>query len=346
MKFEAVTIKDIAKALGLSTSTVSRALRDSYEISPETKKKVLEYSEKINYRPNPIALSLKEKRSRSIGIIVCEIANSFFSQTINGIESIAYDMGYNVIIAQSHESYEREVLNVQYLASRSIDGLLVSVSSETKDLEHLRNLHDRGFPIVFFDRVVDEMETHKVIVDNFKGAYDATIHLVQCGYRHIAALAGSEYLSITKERLGGYRKALEDSGLTYKENYVQHCLHGGMLYDEVEDSLTALLQQPQKPDAILASADKLTTNCLRYFKKRKIRVPDDVALIGFSNLDLTDLLSPSLSVVRQPAFEMGQLSTELLIHQIESKRPVKEFEQRILPPQLFIRESTDRTLAR
>ncbi|MBI2272732.1 MAG: LacI family DNA-binding transcriptional regulator [Bacteroidetes bacterium] len=346
MKFEAVTIKDIAKALGLSTSTVSRALRDSYEISPETKKKVLEYSEKINYRPNPIALSLKEKRSRSIGIIVCEIANSFFSQTINGIESIAYDMGYNVIIAQSHESYEREVLNVQYLASRSIDGLLVSVSSETKDLEHLRNLHDRGFPIVFFDRVVDEMETHKVIVDNFKGAYDATMHLVQCGYRHIAALAGSEYLSITKERLGGYRKALEDSGLTYHENYVQHCLHGGMLYNEVEDSLTALLQQPQKPDAIMASADKLTTNCLRYFKKRKIRVPDDVALIGFSNLDLTDLLSPSLSVVRQPAFEMGQLSTELLIHQIESKRPVKEFEQRILPPQLFIRESTDRTLAR
>lgn len=345
MKFEAVTIKDIAKALGLSTSTVSRALRDSYEISPETKKKVLEYSEKINYRPNPIALSLKEKRSRSIGIIVCEIANSFFSQTINGIESIAYDMGYNVIIAQSHESYEREVLNVQYLASRSIDGLLVSVSSETKDLEHLRNLHDRGFPIVFFDRVVDEMETHKVIVDNFKGAYDATIHLVQCGYRHIAALAGSEYLSITKERLGGYRKALEDSGLTYNENYVQHCLHGGMLYDEVEHSLTALLQQPQKPDAILASADKLTTNCLRYFKKQKIRVPDDIALIGFSNLDLTDLLSPSLSVVRQPAFEMGQLSTELLIQQIESKRPVKEFEQRILPPQLFIRESTDKTLA-
>lgn len=345
MKFEAVTIKDIAKALGLSTSTVSRALRDSYEISPETKKKVLEYSEKINYRPNPIALSLKEKRSRSIGIIVCEIANSFFSQTINGIESIAYDMGYNVIIAQSHESYEREVLNVQYLASRSIDGLLVSVSSETKDLEHLRNLHDRGFPIVFFDRVVDEMATHKVSVDNFKGAYDATIHLVQSGYRHIAALAGSEYLSITKERLGGYRKALEDSGRTYNENHVQHCLHGGMLYDEVEDALTALLQQPQRPDAILASADKLTTNCLRYFKKRKIRVPDDVALIGFSNLDLTDLLSPSLSVVRQPAFEMGQLSTELLIQQIESKRPVN-LEQRILPPQLFIRESTDRNLAR
>ena len=342
MKFEAVTIKDIAKALGLSTSTVSRALRDSYEISPETKKLVLEYSEKIHYRPNPIALSLKEKRSRSIGIIVCEIANSFFSQIINGIESIAYDKGYNVIIAQSHESYDREVINVQYLASRSIDGLLVSVSSETQDLTHLKNLHDRGFPIVFFDRIVEEMQTHKVIVDNFKGAYDATVHLINSGYKHIAALAGSEYLSITKERVSGFQKALEDHQIPFDPRYVQYTLHGGMLYNEVEHSLSELLKLENRPDAIIASADKLTTNCLRYFKKRKMKVPDDVALVGFSNLDLTDLLSPSLSVVRQPAFEMGEIATDLLIQQIESKRPIKEFERRILPPQLFIRESTSK----
>ncbi|MBV9986104.1 MAG: LacI family DNA-binding transcriptional regulator [Chitinophagaceae bacterium] len=340
MKFEAVTIKDIAKALGLSTSTVSRALRDSYEISPETKKLVLEYAQNINYRPNPIALSLKEKRSRSIGIIVCEIANSFFSQIINGIESIAYDKGYNVIIAQSHESYEREVINVQYLASRSIDGLLVSVSSETKDLEHLKNLHERGLPIVFFDRIVDEMTTHKVIVDNFKGAYDATEHLIKSGYKYIANLAGSEYLSITKERLNGYSQALADHGRAFDPHYIQHCLHGGMVYEEVEKALDDLFKLEHKPDAILGCADKLTTNCLRYFKKKNIKVPDDIALVGFSNLDLTDLLSPSLTVVRQPAFEMGQLSTELLIQQIESKRPVKDFERRILPPQLFTREST------
>jgi DNA-binding LacI/PurR family transcriptional regulator len=341
MKFEAVTIKDIAKALGLSTSTVSRALRDSYEISPETKKLVLEYAQNNNYRPNPIALSLKEKRSRSIGIIVCEIANSFFSQIINGIESIAYDNGYNVIIAQSHESYEREVINVQYLASRSIDGLLVSVSSETKDLEHLKSLHDRGLPIVFFDRIVDEVDTHKVIVDNFHGAYQATEHLIKSGYKQIANLAGSEYLSITKERLDGYSQALLDHGREFDPAYIQHCLHGGMVYEEVEQALDNLMRLKNKPDAILGCADKLTTNCLRYFKKKKIKVPDDIALVGFSNLDLTDLLSPSLTVVRQPAFEMGRLSTELLIQLIESKRPVKEFEKRVLPPQLFTRESTE-----
>ena len=153
MKFEAITIKDIAKALGLSTSTVSRALRDSYEISAETRKLVLEYAEKLNYRPNPIAQSLKEKRSRSIGIVVCEVANNFFSQVINGIESVAYKKGYYVIISQSHESFEREVANTQYLASRSVDGLLISLSTETTDLSHLNKLHDKGLPIVFFDRI-------------------------------------------------------------------------------------------------------------------------------------------------------------------------------------------------
>jgi len=159
MKFEAVTIKDIAKALGLSTSTVSRALRDSYEISPETKKLVLEYAEKINYHPNPIALSLKERRSRSIGVIVCEIANSYFSQVINGIESIANTNGYNVIISQSHESSEKELVNLQYLTSRSVDGLIISVSTETTNFNFFRELHDRGMPIVFFDRIVDEIQT-------------------------------------------------------------------------------------------------------------------------------------------------------------------------------------------
>lgn len=158
--FEAITIKDIAKALGLSTSTVSRALRGSYEISPQTKKIVLEYAEKHNYRPNPIALSLKERRSRSIGVVVCEIANNYFSQAINGIESIAYNRDYHVIITQSHESYDREIINAQHLSSRSVDGLLVSLSTETENVDHFKSLHDKGLPIVFFDRVTDEIYTH------------------------------------------------------------------------------------------------------------------------------------------------------------------------------------------
>src|SRR5436190_4747165 len=178
MKFEAVTIKDIARALGISTSTISRALRDSYEISPKTKQLVLDCAEKLNYRPNPIALSLKERRSRSIGVVVCEIANNFFSQVIDGIESIAYDRGYNVIVSQSRESYDREVIDLQYLASRSVDGIIISLSVETTDLSHITSLQERGMPIVLFDRINNEINTHKVIVDNYKGAYEATEHLI------------------------------------------------------------------------------------------------------------------------------------------------------------------------
>lgn len=340
MKFEAFTIKDIAKALGLSTSTVSRALRDSYQISPETKKLVLEYAKKINYSPNPIALSLKEKRSRSIGVIVCEIANSFFSQAINGIESIAYDRGYNVIITQSHESYEREVNDLQFLASRSIDGLLISVSSETKDFEHLMELQNKGLPIVFFDRIVENIKTHKVVVNNFKGSYDATTHLVKNGYRDIAHLANSESLSITKERVAGYRAALQDQGLEVVESYIKYCAHGGMLYKEIEEALDEIMKLDNLPQAVFAAGDKLTTGFLRYFRAKNIKVPEEIALAGFSNLDLTDLINPSLTVVRQPAFEMGKAATNLLLSQIESKRPTQEFEKTILEPELLIRESS------
>jgi DNA-binding LacI/PurR family transcriptional regulator len=340
MKFEALTIKDIARALGLSTSTVSRALRDSYEISPETKKLVLEYAAKNNYHPNPIALSLKERRSRSIGVIVCEIANSFFSQTINGIESIAYNNGYNVIIAQSRESFDREMINLQYLTSRSIDGLIISVSTETKDFTYLRELHEKGMPIVFFDRIVDEIETHKVVVDSYKGAYDATAHLIQNGHRHIAAVTNSAYLSITKERLGGYKAALHDHGLPVKEEMIRYCHHGGMILAEVEEAVSQLLEGDEKPDAFLATSDKLTTGCLRVLKIKNYKVPDEIGLVGFSNTDLTDLLDPPLTIIKQPAFEMGELATSLLLQLIESKRPVKEFETKRLAPELIIRGST------
>jgi len=281
MKFEATTIKDIAKALGLSTSTISRALRDSYEISEETKKLVLECAEKLNYRPNPIALSLKERRSRSIGVIVCEIANNFFSQIINGIESVAYERGYNVIIAQSHESYEREVMDLQFLASRSVDGLLISVSTETNDINHLKSLHDRGLPIVFFDRTLEGLNTHSVIVDNFNGAYQATEHLIKNGYKNIAALTNSEFLSITNERLAGYKQALLDNNIPVKNNFIQHCFYGGMVFSEVEEAVNKLFTQKQKPDAIFATSDKLSSGCLKTLNRRGLTIPDDIALVGF-----------------------------------------------------------------
>lgn len=243
MRFDTVTIKDIAKALHFSTSTVSRALRGSYEISPETKKLVLEYAERLNYRPNPIALSLKERRSRSIGVVVSEIANNFFSQAINGVESIAYNRGYHVIITQCHESHAREVVNVQHLASRSVDGLLVSLSSESADVSHLKALHEKGLPVVFFDRVTHEIQTHKVVANNHLGALHATEHLIFQDYKRIAHITSSPHLSITKERLAGYKEALEKHHIKYEESLVKHCNHGGMIAEEVEDAINDLFKK-------------------------------------------------------------------------------------------------------
>ena len=340
MKYEAITIKDIAKALGLSTSTVSRALRDSYEISPETKERVLLYAKEANYRPNPIALSLKEKRSSSIGVLVSEIANSFFSQAINGIESVAQEKGYNVIIAQSKEDFQREVSALQYLASRSVDGILISVSAETSDFSTINDLYLRGMPMVSFDRVVDHLNMHKVKVDNYKGAYDATTHLIHNGYTKIACIASSAYLSITQERVAGYKNALQDHGIEIDISLIDYCLHSGLIYEEVEAIMSTFMIKKNKPDAILACSDKITTNIMRYCQDKKIIIPAQLGLLGFSNLDLTDLLNPSLSVVVQPAAEMGRVAAELLIKMIENKRPTTIFEEVILPAELYQRASS------
>jgi LacI family transcriptional regulator len=337
--FEPVTIKDIAKALGLSTSTVSRALRDTHEISAATKKIVLEYAKEINYQPNPIALSLKERRSKSIGVVVSEVANSYFSQAINGIESIAYDRGYHVILTQTHESYDREVINVQHLASRSVDGLLVSLSSQTNDISHLSYLHEKGLPIVFFDRVADEIETHKVIANNEKGAFEATSHLIKSGCKRIAHLTSSTQLSISIERLKGYEGALKANNIAVNPDYIKHCPHGGMIYEEMENAIKELMALDEKPDAIFVAGDRLSTGCLSVFKNLKISVPNDMAIAGFSNSDVLDLFNPSLTSVRQPAFEIGQLATQMLLQLIEAKYPVEEFEKKILDTSLFVRNS-------
>ena len=342
MKFEAVTIKDIAKALKMSTSTVSRALRDSYEISAKTKEIVLKYAKEINYTPNPIAQSLKERRSRTIGIIVPEIANSFFSQAINGIESVANEKKYNVLISQSQENLVKEDTAINFMCSRSVDGIIISVSSETKDNSLLKQYNEKGLPVVCFDRVLDDLKTHKIVIANYKAGYEATYHLIKNGYKKIAFLGGAFHNSITKERFAGYKAALEKYNIPIDENMIAFCDSGGLNYNEVNDSINKFLRKKNKPNAIFAAADKLTTKCLRYCSENNITIPNQLAIIGFSNLDLTDLLLTPLSVVRQPAFEMGRLAAEKLIKTIESKHPTTQFDHILLPVEITMRASTKR----
>jgi LacI family transcriptional regulator len=296
----------------------------------------------FNYRPNPIALSLKERRTRAIGVVVSEIANNFFSQAINGIESIAYNRGYHVIITQSHESQERERVNVEHMAARGVDGLLISLSSESVDITYLKELHEKGMPIVFFDRVSNEIETHTVVADNYWGSYHATEHLIYQEFKRIAHITSSPHLSITKERLEGYRDALAKHNVPFREDLVKYCPHGGMKVSEVEDAITALTKGKQKPDAIFCAGDRLTMTCFGILKRMKQK--KELGFIGFTNTAVGDLFSPTLTVISQPAFEIGQTAIEFLIQMIESRRPVTEFQNKVFETELIIRDSSQKAV--
>jgi LacI family transcriptional regulator len=330
---EPITIKDIAKALNISTSTVSRALRGSYEINTETKRLVMEYAEKMNYRPNPIALSLKENRSRAIGVIVPEIANNFFSQAINGIENIAYNRGYHVVIFQSHESYEREMVNVQHLFARKVDGLLISLSGSTRDVNHIENYRENNFPVVYFDRVPETTEAHKVVADNFDGAFRATEYMIQQGKRTIAHITSPPVLSITQERLAGYKAALEKYGLPIREELIKFCYFSP---EEAFNAIDSLIKNYQ-PDAFFTASDRLALNCYEAHKKKIIELPKDVMFFGFTNLNVAHLLEPPLSTIVQPALELGQTAAEILLDIIENKRRGKGYETVKLKTDLHIR---------
>ena len=333
--FHAVTIKDIAQALSISPSTVSRALRDSHEISARTKTLVLEYAKKINYRSNPIAQSLKNQKSNSIGVLVADVANSFFSQAINGIESVAYENGYHVIITQSHDDYEREVVNIEHLADRCVDGLLISMSAQTTDYSHLTQLHERGLPIVFFDRIMPEIETFQVTTDNVNSAFEATSLLIKKGYSQIAFLGNAPQLSITSDRLQGYTDALKDHGLRYDERLVRFCDQGGRNPQEIKNILSELLSEPANIDAVLIASDQISTAAVRVLST--FDTLPSVEVIGFSNSTVIDLLSPRISYIQQNAFKMGQIAAQKLITILQSTYPISEFETTLLRGKLHWR---------
>nr|WP_067060711.1 LacI family DNA-binding transcriptional regulator [Mucilaginibacter sp. L294] len=344
MNFKAITITDIAKALNISASTVSKALSDSYEISAKTKQIVLTYAREHNYRPNPNAISLKFGSSLSIGIVIPSIQNQFFAQIIDGIESVAHQEGFTVIIAQTHESYDMEVKSIQQLTHRAIDGLLISQSSETRDISHLKQLRSKGLPVVFFDRVSEQIETHKVVTDNFQGALNATQHLFNNHYRKIALITGPEGLSITKDRLDGYLQAHAQNKTEVTTSYIKHCSYTNNNVEEITSAVHELLELPDKPDAIFTTSDTITSTVLLSLNKLDIKIPEQLAVVGFTNSSFAAVVDPPLTSVFQPGFLMGQKAAELLLSLVKSKKAVTEFETIVLPMQLVIRESSYRSV--
>jgi len=339
MKKANITIKDIAKELGVSPSTVSRALKDHPDISQDTKKQINELAKNLNYQPNTVALSLRQSKTNTLGIIIPEIAHFFFSAVISGIEDIAHDAGYHVIITQSNESFEREVMNTKALFNSRVDGILMSVSRETETYEHLQSLLDYDIPLVFFDRIIDSLNACKVIVNDEQGAYEATIHLIEQGCYRIAHLAGPQNLGISKNRLNGYKAALADNRYMIDENLIKVCGLG--TFEEAESITNEILDYRFPPDAIFANNDVAAYGAMMAIRKRKLRIPEDIAIVGFSNWRFSSLIQPALSSVTQPGFKMGQEATRLLMKQINKAEDEESITETIsLKTNLVVRESS------
>ena len=330
-----VTIKDIAKALGISASTVSRALNDHPDISRDTKNAVNELAKKLHYKPNAVALSLKSSKTNTIGVIVPELIHFFFSSVISGIEDVAYDAGYNVMICQSNEKYEREIMNAQALLANRVEGALISISKETMDFSHLQMIEESGIPMVFFDRVPDGFDSDCVIVDDKKAAYNAVTHLIQSGSKRIAHLAAPETLAIGKYRLEGYKEALKDHGLPYIDDYV-------IVADSFDLAAIAtrkLIQLPVPPDAIFAVNDLTAVGVMKTLQQMGIAIPEKMAIMGFSAGSFSDITTPTLSSVDQHGYEMGVKAATVLLKRIETQR-TGTGETFYIDTNLVIREST------
>jgi LacI family transcriptional regulator len=335
-----ITIKDIAAELGISPSTVSRALKDHPDISNSTKKAVKELAEKWDYEPNSIALSLRSQKSNIIGVVVPQLVHHFFSTVISGIEDVAYEAGYNVMICQSNEKYEREVADIKALVSSRAEGLIVSFSKETKDFSHFQKLQKRGAPLVFFDRISEEMDTHSVIVDDFGGAFKATEHLIQLGCKRIAHLGGPDNLMISQNRLDGYIEALEQNKMKVDKSLIINCEAGESEMEAGEVKMKELLKLKKRPDAVFANNDMAAIGAIRAIQQAGLNVPKDIAVIGYSDWPVASLMTPSLSSVAQPGYEMGKVAAEILINQIKNPGGEFDLDSKILETKVIVRDST------
>jgi DNA-binding LacI/PurR family transcriptional regulator len=308
------TIIDIAQKLNVSPSTVSRALSDHPDVKKETKDLIKKIAEELRYSPNPIARSLKNSRSTTIGVIVPEIKHDFFSSAISGIEDVAYQSGYTILVCQSNESYEREVVNTNVLMHQRVAGVIVSISQNTKPADHFLDLLRRKIPVVFFDRVIEGINASCVVIDDYKSAFDATSFLLSKGYSKIAHFAGPKELGICLHRKNGYVDALKQNGIILHNDYVRY---GGLHEQDGYNSMDAMLKENVIPDAIFAVNDPVAIGAFQRIKESKLKIPDDIAIVGFSNNKITSLVDPQLTTIDQPSFEMGRKSAEILLSAIE-----------------------------
>ncbi|AWG22681.1 LacI family transcriptional regulator [Flavobacterium faecale] len=311
-----ITIKDIAKKLKISVSTVSRAFNDKADINATTKDLVLKTAKELGYRPNPIAKKLMQQRSYTIGIIVPEFVNAFFPKVIIGVQEIALKKGYQVLIAQSNECYETELKNIKTLEDSMVDGLIISLSSESKNTEYYQDLIRSGFPIVFFNRVNNQLNCSKIVFNDYKWALFATEHLINEGYQNIVHLKGNEGISLSNERMRGFMDAHHKHKRIF--DFAQIIPTGFTIKDGRRAALE-IIKKGTIPDAIFAANDPVAIGAMQVFKENGFQIPNDIAFVGFTESQMATIIEPPLTSVSQPANEIGKAAAQILLEQIESK---------------------------
>lgn len=336
----AVTIADIAKKLNTTSGTVSRALNNHPAISEKTRKKVLRAAERLNYRRNNIASSLRLNKTGIIGVIIPSAEINFFGSVVHGIESLANQHGYNVLIYQSNESMEHEKKGIETLLHARVDGILVSMAKETMEYSHFLDAKKAKVPIVFFDRANDNLQIDSVVINDYKGAYLATRHLIDNGYKRIAHIAGPQHISIFKARLEGYKAALKEHGIKYNKNRV---IIGDVSIESGKHATKKFLQLKNPPDAVFAVEDFTALGVLKELKKNHISIPEEFGVIGFANEQFGEHITPSLSTIDQQTVNMGKEAFSLMLSLIEGKgKQSAGLKKIILEPVPVFRDSSNK----
>lgn len=337
-----ITIKDLAQELGIAPSTVSKALKNHPAISEETRTRVNNLAKQLKYKPNAIALSLRSNKTKTLGLVIPEIVHYFFSSVISGIEDLAYDAGYNVMIFQSNESYNREVTGVQAFLASQVEGILISLAKETRNYDHLQTVLDQGIPLVMFDRVCKELETDKVTVDDYHGAYQAVSHLIRIGCRRIAHLSGPPGLDIADLRKSGYTDALRDNNMELDRDLIMYCDN----FKQARIRTKQLMNLPNPPDAIFTVNDHTATGVVKSLHELGINIPEKVSVIGFSNEDISLVTHPALSTVDQHGYQIGQVSIQLLLDRLMTQGSNLPYIHHVIKTELVLRDSTRMTAPR
>lgn len=340
MPQKAITIKDLAEKLNISVSTVSRALKDNPEISQQTRKTVQALAKELGYKPNPIAVALKTHKSNTIGVVVPQIVSTFFATVVKKIEEVADKYGYNVLVSSSNESFEKEKKNIDIFLANRTDGIILSLSRATTSYEHIKHIQDMDVPLVLFDRTTKELEVSKVVADDADAAYKIVQHLILGGAKKIALITGPEQMSIGKNRMKGYLKAMTLNKLEINTDYIVRC--NDFSVKAAKEATSKLLAMTAIPDAIFGINDDMAIGAIEAIKEKGMRIPEDIAVFGFSNSKRSRYMNPSVSTINQFPEKIGETAAELLFEQILNSKHA-QIREEVVNCELIIRESSDRS---